>query len=1058
MAESPDSFNSAKVKDLIFAYERQVSHTDPLEEYYYEGRQRAKSIGNVLSYKNFREPELKINNILDIEKELVKIEAHLNYYEVYEKDTHVAFQEQLFSVLTNIVSIDPEGHESTIQKKRELIGETQKLATILNLKLPTDGSHSYRGVRRTYISAIRKEENVHSSTSLRNKEHRVTSTTSHSTVNSGFQSEESLNSTKDSIEFSSKQEDAQSEDLKKSEDATESQTPPLAVVQNDPEAEPKSSSAVSKLKRFFSFKRDEKPAIHVTAAAYSGVTRSQSLNLKTSRYVLTKRDKTEERKQREEIISESEEGNEDDSVTNTSTTSSNRNGTGYTQEEKISEGSVDPTLYVETVKDIEEYRDVQTENIRNVSVSKLKSLFEDSRRESGEGLALLTKKPNVYGSAYDLNLPNAQTNFSPFRLTRTISGNYMNFVGLLRNVDIEKNGDLNKSKSLSDLKVASLSYETNRNVRQVDLSQELDGDDDNDDFNQDSIEVRRESSTSADAGVNTEQTLETVKAREQKDIQFFEKVSGGNVELLKKTFEETKNNKHKQDSKHVVNEKVEPVLYSEDPLVKPEVRNNEHEIVNQTQVILDNLEDAHSIEAHQEFVDVLVKGKVEILKKAFDGNDEGVLNSNNIEKPEPRQYVIAPQTSASAIDIEETQEAVNTSLVEKQSIEINVNKHEIHEFVSIESTGYSTGSNGDSEQSVEVEQVVTPGIVGVLKNTFEHINTSTVVENNEDTNHAVTKTVIEPVRYTTADRTPEIVEDSIQSTDAEKQQTSKDVITIEPVLYNISLTEETNVKDLTNHEAAITQLAEVTDDTDKNKTNNSILAVSTELIGKQYEDEPAKSSKTAQIVEKKSDLTHSKRKTLQLPVELRIENYGELNDTTGPAESPSKVPIDLYNGGEITIENAKSETSEVVEGGFQSKTDTFMKILDSPSVSLTAGASYFENQNKHLSSSSKMSVSYSEKNTALQHTSSTRVSQRILSSSSSQLSSMNYLQALKEPNSYSIITISNPKDEDSVEIVELADSQEELSKSQDTILEEILKNGETIQNVDEEFEKLLRGN
>ncbi|KAH1015744.1 hypothetical protein HUJ04_007082 [Dendroctonus ponderosae] len=1018
MAESPDSFNSAKVKDLIFAYERQVSHTDPLEEYYYEGRQRAKSIGNVLSYKNFREPELKINNILDIEKELVKIEAHLNYYEVYEKDTHVAFQEQLFSVLTNIVSIDPEGHESTIQKKRELIGETQKLATILNLKLPTDGSHSYRGVRRTYISAIRKEENVHSSTSLRNKEHRVTSTTSHSTVNSGFQSEESLNSTKDSIEFSSKQEDAQSEDLKKSEDATESQTPPLAVVQNDPEAEPKSSSAVSKLKRFFSFKRDEKPAIHVTAAAYSGVTRSQSLNLKTSRYVLTKRDKTEERKQREEIISESEEGNEDDSVTNTSTTSSNRNGTGYTQEEKISEGSVDPTLYVETVKDIEEYRDVQTENIRNVSVSKLKSLFEDSRRESGEGLALLTKKPNVYGSAYDLNLPNAQTNFSPFRLTRTISGNYMNFVGLLRNVDIEKNGDLNKSKSLSDLKVASLSYETNRNVRQVDLSQELDGDDDNDDFNQDSIEVRRESSTSADAGVNTEQTLETVKAREQKDIQFFEKVSGGNVELLKKTFEETKNNKHKQDSKHVVNEKVEPVLYSEDPLVKPEVRNNEHEIVNQTQVILDNLEDAHSIEAHQEFVDVLVKGKVEILKKAFDGNDEGVLNSNNIEKPEPRQYVIAPQTSA---------KAVNTSLVEKQSIEINVNKHEIHEFVSIESTGYSTGSNGDSEQSVEVEQVVTPGIVGVLKNTFEHINTSTVVENNEDTNHAVTKTVIEPVRYTTADRTPEIVEDSIQSTDAEKQQTSKDVITIEPVLYNISLTEETNVKDLTNHEAAITQLAEVTDDTDKNKTNNSILAVSTELIGKQYEDEPAKSSKTAQIVEKKSDLTHSKRKTLQLPVELRIENYGELNDTTGPAESPSKVPIDLYNGGEITIENAKSETSEVVEGGFQSKTDTFMKILDSPSVSLTAASS-------------------------------TRVSQRILSSSSSQLSSMNYLQALKEPNSYSIITISNPKDEDSVEIVELADSQEELSKSQDTILEEILKNGETIQNVDEEFEKLLRGN
>lgn len=361
MAESPDFLNSAKVKDLIFAYERQVSHTDPLEDYYYEGRQRAKSIGNALSYKNFREPELKINNILDIEKELVKIEAHLNYYEVYEKDTHVAFQEQLFGVLTNIVSIDPEGHESTIQKKRELIGETQKLATILNLKLPTDGSHSYRGGRRTYSTATRREESLHSSISLRSKEHRVTSNTSHAVINSGFQSEESLTSTKDSIECISKQEDE--DDWKKSEDGAENK-------QKAPEEEPKRSTTVSKLKRFFSFKRDEKPAIHVTAAAYSGVTRSQSLHVKTSRYVATKRDKTEEQKQREKIISESEEGNEDDN---------------FTQGDKTIESSVDPSLYVETAKDIEDYRDVQTANSRNISVSKLKSLFEDSRKESGEG-------------------------------------------------------------------------------------------------------------------------------------------------------------------------------------------------------------------------------------------------------------------------------------------------------------------------------------------------------------------------------------------------------------------------------------------------------------------------------------------------------------------------------------------------------------------------------------------------------------------------------------------------------------------------------------------------
>lgn len=87
------------------------------------------------------------------------------------------------------------------------------------------------------------------------------------------------------------------------------------------------------------------------------------------------------------------------------------------------------------------------------------------------------------------------------------------------------------------------------------------------------------------------------------------------------------------------------------------------------------------------------------------------------------------------------------------------------------------------------------------------------------------------------------------------------------------------------------------------------------------------------------------------------------------------------------------------------------------------GASYFESQNN---SSSKTSVSYSEKKT-VQHSksqmersqhfrikntfaiflASTQVSQRIESSSSTQLSSMNYLEALKEPNSYSIITSSS---------------------------------------------------
>ncbi|KAL1497234.1 hypothetical protein ABEB36_008229 [Hypothenemus hampei] len=250
---------SAKVKDLILAYESQSSHVN-LHEEHLEQRQRSKSIGNVLSYKMFRQPIVEIRNILDIEKELVKIEAHLTYYEVYEKESQVAFQEQLFDVLTNIVSFDPEGREGTIQKKKELIAETQKLARILNAKLPFDGDVS-KNIRRSYSSYSRRED----SSNL--QETRISSTN----INNGYtKSEESFDFTPTSPTKHEDSIDGQN-DLSSPEIPTETKV-------NTHEATGLMPS-VSKLKKFFSFRRDEKPVIPST---YSSVSRSQSLRVATS--------------------------------------------------------------------------------------------------------------------------------------------------------------------------------------------------------------------------------------------------------------------------------------------------------------------------------------------------------------------------------------------------------------------------------------------------------------------------------------------------------------------------------------------------------------------------------------------------------------------------------------------------------------------------------------------------------------------------------------------------------------------------------------------------------
>lgn len=105
------------------------------------------------------------------------------------------------------------------------------------------------------------------------------------------------------------------------------------------------------------------------------------------------------------------------------------------------------------------------------------------------GLRLLTTNQQTEFHP-EFNLPYTEANLGAFRLKKTLSGNYMNFTGLLRSVDISKKGDMNKSKSMSDLKSDSFRY----SVREIDIDDDLSKEiDDNDDgFEHVSINNRKE--------------------------------------------------------------------------------------------------------------------------------------------------------------------------------------------------------------------------------------------------------------------------------------------------------------------------------------------------------------------------------------------------------------------------------------------------------------------------------------------------------------------------------------------------------------------------------------
>ncbi|CAH1129141.1 unnamed protein product [Ceutorhynchus assimilis] len=665
---------STNVKDLIFAYERQTSSTESLE--HYEGRRRAKSIGNALSYKLFRQSNLEIHHLIDIEKELVKIEAHLNYYEVYEKETQVAFQEQLLNVLTFIVNIDPEGDENYKQKKKDLIAETQKLFRILTSKLPVYRVQSYRSIHRT---ASRREEAIVSSTSARRG---IASS-------QAFKSEESLDySNKDS---------SSSVDLNTTEEKSQAATSPQITVTSETSFIP----SVSKLKKFFSFRKDD-----LKVTPNSGVSRSQSLNTKANKYTVFKK--------REETLKENDVEGEFEKHEVLGSTHNNTN---------------DENLYVEPVQ---EYKEIESEHAQSVSVSKLKSLFEVKQQETEEG-------------------------------------HYMNFTGLLRNIDVQKKPDLNKSKSLSDLKHYKL---------KDDLSKEVD--DDADGFERVGKEDDELDNNELHGASFGQQISEEIA------IQSKETFVIGNVKTLKKTFENHNSSElvngnkeihriiepiqHQTDGepvlkvpiqlrtgfghsnqvvendpnadnpnadiKHILHRTIDPIPNPDRRLQEPVLKvpiqlrtgfshtsHSEEEVIEHKNGFIEepilkipvqlrgmgNLEDHAITQSNDKLVEETVtSGTVEALKQTFESRRLSLENSTRSEKPELRiSEMVADFVHVSRSEKEIENGTVILHITIEPSVEEPV------------------------EVPTQINNDFVTGTVEALKQTFEHLSTKTE-ENSEE--------------------------------------------------------------------------------------------------------------------------------------------------------------------------------------------------------------------------------------------------------------------------------------------------------------------------------------
>lgn len=608
-----ESVQQSKVRNLVHAYEKQTNYTESVEEFGL--RPRAKSIGNALTYKLFRDPNLEFNTLLDIEKEIVKIDAHLNYYEIYEKETHVAFQEQIFEVLKALVSVDPEGCETTIQKKKELIRQTQKLSKILNSKLPYDNSRSGYKFRKGL--AFKREENTVSTTG-RFENHKTSSFSSQASVSSLNKSLESLHSLKDTTDYA--RSDELPDHLQNHGEIPQPDTTIQSLPENEVEA-PKPKS-VSRLARFFSFRTETKPEIKVGSSSYSSISKSASFSSKTNKYQTYKSYKDQKKLTKDEFNETEEElgkeGHEVDSNEHLDSTDTNDN--------KVQpEWSVNDT-YVEPS---EETEDQDNEEVRtNISVSKLKSFFEERKEEDREvaGLGLLTNKRTRFNTGFDI--PYTEMNLGQFRLKRALSGNYLNFgAGILKKVDIEKKAEMNKSKSTSDLLDRQRRYKFDDEELDDDVTKEIDDEDE---------EVHRVVLGSERLDdVNNNEDEEEIPKKEDIDLQHH----NVSVNALKQTFERinsqvaeynevnkiihrtTRGHHHKSESVQITNFGGEELSLSrksslEDPI--------------QFRIATQSLEDSHSETPfeYQTNEEYLVKSR---HQSTDDDHEEHNVNKNHDE-------------------------------------------------------------------------------------------------------------------------------------------------------------------------------------------------------------------------------------------------------------------------------------------------------------------------------------------------------------------------------------------------------------------------------------------
>lgn len=117
------------IRALISVYENKAANKESTYP-----RSRSGSVGNVLS-KNVIVKENQIKTLGDVHNILESIEQRLNQYEIYNKEKHVSFQEELFNILTSIINIDNDDPEEA----KALITKTKNYVSFLNNKLPSNG-------------------------------------------------------------------------------------------------------------------------------------------------------------------------------------------------------------------------------------------------------------------------------------------------------------------------------------------------------------------------------------------------------------------------------------------------------------------------------------------------------------------------------------------------------------------------------------------------------------------------------------------------------------------------------------------------------------------------------------------------------------------------------------------------------------------------------------------------------------------------------------------------------------------------------------------------------